>query len=219
MQPLLKVVHSLKKLIYRRGRIELSEDIYKDLAYMKLKFKCQNHLFLIAGLPKSGTTWTENVLNLTPHAVQLNKSILRNYPLFPKLEDTHAINQTILNSAPKNKLSFLKLHISPTNNSFNLIRINNLKILIQIRDIRDMLISRFHHVINQKDHWDHNRLMKYKSEDRFIQSIKSLNPDTGETIFDYYFNWIKNWLEYSYSNQTKSMVLKYENIILSKKKS
>ena len=80
-----------------------------------LKENFETHLVLIAGLPKSGTTWLEQLLGSTPGLVQLNKSFIRTYPSGHSinLKHSHYVHPDMLNCAPKNLLSFLKLPLDP----------------------------------------------------------------------------------------------------------
>ena len=78
-------------------------DVYYDYLVILDKIKFETHLVLIAGLPKSGTTWLEQLLGSTPGLVQLNKSFIRTYPSGHSinLKHSHYVHPDMLNCAPK----------------------------------------------------------------------------------------------------------------------
>ena len=81
----------------------------------------------------------------------------------------------MINSAPKNKFSFLKLHTHFKPKYINLVEKNKLRISIQIRDIRDMLISRYYHVLDDKYHWQNKLISNLNFDEGFKQSLKGIS--------------------------------------------
>ena len=80
-------------------------DLNKDIS--SKKYSSINKKVWCAGLPKSGTTLIEEIINILPY-VQLNISPLRNFKI-GQLDHEHGINENMFKSAPKNKYSFLSI--------------------------------------------------------------------------------------------------------------
>ncbi|MCP4378239.1 MAG: sulfotransferase domain-containing protein, partial [bacterium] len=195
-----------------RGWKELFEDIASDKLSKNGTVLCETHLIFIAGLPKSGTTWLEQLLANTRGWVQLNKSCLRSFPGSVQLLHEHDADERMLTCAPKNKLSFLKLHLNPYPRNFSILDKLGIKTVVLIRDLRDMLISRYHHVVSQQSHWDHKRLMSIPESSRLLESMKGVRPADAISVIDYYDSWVSGWMDRLGADQTHSIAIKYEEM-------
>tara|TARA_B100000315_G_scaffold238365_1_gene256075 strand:- start:530 stop:1453 length:924 start_codon:yes stop_codon:yes gene_type:complete len=207
-------VQALWHLRHLQGWRELFEDIASDKLHRNGMVSCRTHIIFIAGLPKSGSTWIEQLLQQTPGLVQLNKSALREYPhnCTLKLMHSHDIAPEMLSCAPKNKLSFLKLHLNPYPRNFKILDDHNIKSIVLIRDLRDMLISRYHHVISQQTHWDYQRLMGVPKKIKLLESMKGVSPEDSETVIEYYGAWVSGWMERAKLDPENIIVIKYEEM-------
>ena len=188
------------------------EDMASDKLSGSGEVLFKTHLIFVAGLPKSGTTWLEQLLDNTPGMVQLNKSSLRAYPSFIELPHLHDVDKRMLTCAPKNRLSFLKLHLNPYPRNFSILDELNIKTVILIRDLRDMLISRYHHVISQQSHWDHQRLMDMPESSRLLESMKVVGPEDTISVIDYYDSWVSGWMDRAKADDKNSITVKYEEM-------
>lgn len=213
-QMLTKIPNNWQRFLHLRhlqAWKDLTEDLKNDKLAKEKKIKCKNHLFFIVGLPKSGTTWLEQLLIHTPGLIQLNKSVLRKYPKFIKLPNDHDVVPRMLTCAPKDKLSFLKLHLTPNEKNIEILEKLNVKPIILIRDLRDMLISRYHHIISSPNHWSYKQIKELPQDKQLLASIKSISPNSI-SIIDYYINWITDWWDYSQKNKQNSLLIKYEDM-------
>ena len=74
---------------------------------------------------------------------------------------------------------------------------NRFKIIITFRDIRDAMISRYYHILSDKNHWQHDIIKSQTFEKGFIKSLTECTDKFPshlkfeEPIISYY-NWIKN---------------------------
>ena len=174
---------------------DVSVDINKDKNSKNYKSECKR--IWICGLPKSGTTLVENILDNLPY-IKINKSILR---MFPNMYNMYNINDINLKkyilSFPKNKFSYVKTHIEYNEKIKNVLLDSNFKILIIFRDLRDALISRYFHVLYDKNHWQHDVVKDHKFEEGFIKSLtiktKKFPLKNFEEPIKNYFNWVKGW--------------------------
>ena len=127
-----------------------------------------------AGLPKSGTTLIEEILEY--YAVSAKKSLLRLYD-DSGLDHAHGISEKLFSSFPKNKITYLKTHSHFSKNYIDIATKHNSKILISMRDIRDAMISRYYHIMNDKNSWQHNSIKNLNFNDGFIKSISEFDND------------------------------------------
>ena len=192
--------------------IENFHDHLADLKVKNHKVLCANNLFLIAALPKSGSTWLTHLLSVVPGMVQLDRSKIRDFPQNPKLIHPHDISFEMLNSAPPNCLSFLKLHLNPYPRNFYILESFNAKTIVLIRDLRDVLISRLYHIILMDDHWDKKRLLCLPEESRLIESMKGIVPQISLNIIDYFSFWISTWIDRVSSHPNETLIIKYEDM-------
>ena len=124
---------------------ELNEDVIKDASASK--YESNHHLVWCAGLPKSGTTLIEKILNCLPY-VQMNMSAIRRYSE-KNISHPHGICHEMFKFAPKLKYSFLKTHTHFDQDYLKIIEIYNASTIISLRDIRDMMISNYTYIINK----------------------------------------------------------------------
>ena len=182
------------------------QDLKKDLNAKK--FSSNKYFVWCAGLPKSGSTLIENIFDILPY-VRVTGSFLRFYDSDNLTED-HGISKKMFSAVPKKKYSFLKTHTHYTKNYEKIALENNANVIVSFRDIRDMMISRYFHIINDKKHWNHNKIKNLPFEDGFIQSLKSIDPE-GLIPIKYYYNWIVDWKEIC--RQKNYLALWYEDYV------
>jgi len=168
---------------------EFLEDFKKDKQAINLK---KNHnLVWICSLPKSGSTLVEDIISFYPY-VKLDRSLTR---FFSKgdLKHIHDISHELIESAPKNKLSFIKTHTHFSESIFNICNKYDLKVIFTFRDIRDVFISRYYHIVSDKSHRHHKIISSMPEKKGFISSFEKNHLNVKEPVLEYYYNWINNW--------------------------
>ena len=165
---------------------DLKKDIFSKNKNSKYRF------VWCAGLPKSGTTLIENVFDYLPY-VRLNSSILRIYDT-RNLDHGHGISDEMFTNIPENKFTFLKTHTHFSKKYEDIAIKKNAKIIISVRDLRDMLISRYYHIKSDQNHWLYNKLKNLDFSDGLLKSLKEKPPSSSEDPLTYYYFWIKNWI-------------------------
>lgn len=191
---------------------ELIRDLHDDYLALTGKVSYKYHLIFIAGLPKSGTTWLEELIGEVPGYVQLNKSLIRKFHGSDLLSHSHGVNHTMLSSAPPKRYSYLKLHTHFTPEYVQILTEFNIRPIILIRDLRDMMISRYHHIMSEPTHWMYDSIKALKFEEGFTKSLYGISPEDNTTAIDFYKNWVKGWLEYIGSNPEKAILVRYEEM-------
>ena len=186
---LLHTYRCLKKFLKFPGQSmsSLQTDIKKDFLSKKLKPGLN---VLVIGLPKSGTTMIEEILSEIGFVNQAN-SILR---LFDdrNLPHHHDLSRKMLNKIPKNKNTFLKRHSEPTITNLQIIEEYNFKTFVSIRNLIDVMISRYLHLSSDEKQPQFKIYSKYDLLEGFrISLIKNhREKDVPVQIFE---DWIEKW--------------------------
>ncbi len=165
----------------------LRTDIKKDFFSKKLKPGLN---VLVIGLPKSGTTMIEEILSEIGFVNQAN-SILR---LFDdqNLSHHHDLSRKMLNKIPKNKNTFLKRHSEATISNLELIEEYNFKTFVSIRNLIDVMISRYLHLSNDEKQPQFKIYSKYDLLEGFkISLIK--NHRENDIPIQIFEEWIEKW--------------------------
>lgn len=205
--------NNIEKLKYRS--LQLVYDIKKD--FFNRKKNLDHNLLFISSLPKSGSTLIENIASILQY-VDLKSSLLRNLNS-KSAPEPHGINKEMILSAPEKKLSYLKTHTDFNKSYTEILKFNKTKVIITYRDLRDVMISRYFHIMADKLHWQHNSISRLDFKSGFIESIECKNsrhPLKNFNNLHYYYYWVKNWKK-EYKNYDYLM-LKYENYILNRTK-
>ena len=184
--------HKIKFLI--RDPVQFVSNFYGDFIKVlrSKKSELPYHLIWCAGLPKSGTTLIEQIIDTLPY-VQLNISALRNFDN-KELDHPHGINEKMFKSAPQNKYSFLKTHTHYSAHYEQIANKYNARIIVSIRDLRDVMISRYYHILSDKKHWQHNEIRDLSFENGFIKSLTYTTHMHTEMPIVYFYNWVNDWL-------------------------
>ncbi len=190
---------------------------YKDYKSDKINLKkyYRNKFILVIGLPKSGTTLIEKILRSLGYIDQ-SKSPLRIFDN-RNLKNPHDLSDNMFKIISKNKFSFLKLHSHFTEENLALIKKYNPKVIISFRNLKDVLISRYTHILSDKTHRHHNKIKILDIKDGFMKSLIYKNStDTPIKPLDYFFFWVKNWKENIKKNKLNFLKLEFEEFQLDK---
>ncbi len=182
---------------------EIKEDLNKDS--LSKQYVGINKKLWICGLPKSGTTLIEQILDFLPY-VRIDRSVFRSFPDKGKI--TFENFEKYLKFFPENKFSYVKTHLEHNSNFLDNLKKNNFNVIVSLRDIRDTMISRYYHILNEPSHWQHEVVKNKEFEKGFIDSLTRKtdkypkNLKFREPLSDYYF-WIKNWISVKDNNIIK----------------
>ena len=215
MIQLIHILRWIKKFIIfpKQFLTLLYQDFKIDKANENKYYK--NKFILVIGLPKSGTTLIEKILRSLGYIDQ-STSPLRIFDN-RNLKNPHDLSDDLLKIVPKNKFSFLKVHSHFTEKNLALIKKYNPKVIISFRNLKDVLISRYTHILSDKSHRHHNKIKILNTKEGFMKSLIYTNSfDTPIKPLDYFFFWIKNWRENIKQKKLKFLELKFEEFKLNK---
>ncbi len=183
----------------------IKEDYKKDS--LSGQYNSKYKFVWCAGLPKSGTTLIEKIFDNLPYVRQNNSFNRIFYTGF--LEHDHGITNDMFSNFPKNKYTFLKTHTHYEKKYEEIALKNNLKIIISVRDLRDMLVSRYFHIMADSKHWLHAKIKNLNFTDGFIISLQERESHEQPKALEYYYYWILNWLKIS--KEKNYLVLWFED--------
>ncbi len=186
----------------------------------------KNKFIFVIGLPKSGTTLIEEILYELGY-VDLTNSFFRIYNNH-NLKHPHDISEEMFKLVPKNKKTFLKTHTHYSKEAIKIINKYNPKIIISTRNLKDMLISRYCHLLAAPSR---DVLKKYiisdtvkgfkqfithenKEDDLYV--IKYGDKEKGK-IVDFYYNWKREWKIEVKKNNLDYLLLEWEDFLKNKK--
>ena len=185
------------------GFKEFTEDYKKDNEYKNLDSNKKK--IWICGLPKSGTTLIEQILDFLPY-LRIDRSIFRKFPDKNKLSVKNF--DEYQNYFPNEKFSYVKTHLEFDRQFITQMELHNFSTIVSFRDIRDAMISRYYHILSDKRHWQHDLIKNENFETGFINSFKKKNTkfqnnsEFQEPLI-YYYNWILNWKKIENKNILK----------------
>lgn len=178
--------------------------LYRELQLARQGvYQYPHPILLIAGLPKSGTTWIENFLFQVPGYV----------PRMLSGDVQTLIQQDLPRNAfthfPTDAYSFVKTHTNPREENFRVIEAAGIKrVIVSIRDPRDVCLSRYFYL---------RKHPKDKHEPGFIDYRTMAEADairdSAETILRDYLPWIRGWLARIAERPTEHLLLIYEEML------
>ena len=189
--------------------IHLAIDDLK-LDFSKKKENKKYNFIFIAGLPKSGTTLIENILRAVGY-VDMRNSPLRVFD-DRGLSNPHDISNAMFKLVPKNKHTFLKLHTHYSEENLRIIKKFEPKVIISLRNLHEVLISRYSHIIADKNHRHHNLIKNLPVEEGFKKSLSIQNyKNTPFSPIVYFKKWVENWKLEIEKKNLNYLVIDYES--------
>lgn len=196
-------------MIKLKNPVSFLRDYIRDILSIIGYYEYPVKIIFVAGYPKSGTTWVENFLyqlpGYVPRALTGDKKII--------------VNQDLPSDAfkifSKKGYSYVKTHCNPTPENIKILKENNInKVILMWRDPRDIIISRYFHLLKKpKQPWEPNYMdyTKVSKNNGLMNSIEVVSSDINE--------WIKGWKNIMKNNVIKCLLITYEDLLRNPKKS
>ena len=180
---------------------EIKKFFFDFLSLFKKKYK-YNIIFL-AGMPMSATTKVKNMCGLIPGY----------FTRYSPMPYSIRVNQDISNSAfrytPKWSYTLFKTHLNPNNQNIRIIKKNGVKkIIVTYRDLRDVVVARYHRLIKFPKRKNDPNFSKY----HLMEKTDAIN-DCIKVVSKDYVNWINGWFEVAKANKDFVLFIKFEELI------
>lgn len=169
--------------------------------FMKILVRKTIHphrLVFVAGLPKSGTTWMENLIQLIPGYRRLVC-----YDPENRLSE-HYLEPAIVENLPSFGNFFTKTHVEANKDGVDALKNNQVPTVVMVRDLRDQCVSRYHHVINDPLHRHHRKYLENTDGLAFSHCV--------EVTVNEYADWVRNWLAVVSENEHLFIIVRYEDL-------
>ncbi len=203
---LIHIYRCLKRFL--KFPIQFSKNLLNDLKKDYFSNSIKSQRVLVLGLPKSGTTMIERILDELGYVNQTISS-LRLFDI-RNLKHHHDLSAQMLSLIPKNKNTFLKRHTEASKRNLDLISSGNFKVIVSIRNLLDVMISRYLHMISDKSLPQYNLYKDLNYIDGFKKSL-IVNHRQNEIPINIFENWIENWLKEINQNKSKYCLLNYDD--------
>jgi hypothetical protein len=157
-----------------------------------------HRLVFIAGMPKSGTTWLENLVGAVPGYRKLACYDPRG------LLYEHVLDPVVFEHLPVRGNFFIKTHVGASESGVNALQQHKVPTVVMVRDLRDQCVSRFYHVLSQPTHRHYDF---YKSAER----AKAFSHCVEVTATEY-ADWCRGWLRAIQADPSLFIVVRYEDV-------
>ena len=166
------------------------------------KYNYKYKIIFLAGMAMSGTTWMKNLVSRIPGYYT------RSAPMPNDLHYVHGICDSVFSRIPKHGYTLYKTHLQPKDEYIDCVFRNGVdKLVITHRDLRDIVVSRYHRQIDYPKSKDAFDYVDYKA----LGFEKSLDHSI-ELVGDVYKEWILGWLENKNKYPDKILIVKFEDM-------
>jgi hypothetical protein len=156
-----------------------------------------HRLVFIAAMPKSGSTWLENLVGSIPGYRRLAY-------YDPKgLLTQHILDPALLEHVPARGNFFIKTHVEARPEGVDALRRHNVPTVVLVRDLRDQCVSRFYHVLNLPSHRHHDLYANGERAESFTHCVNVCVND--------YADWIRGWVKVTRDDDRFALV-RYEDM-------
>jgi hypothetical protein len=129
------------------------------------------------------------------------------------LSDSPILHASTFLSLPEKRYSYLKLHTHFSEGNAKVLEDSGINPVITIRDLRDMMISRYFHIMQQSSHWQHDSIKNLDFSDGLLRSLLESDPEKHHASpIEIYSEWILGWMGYINTHPEKSILIRYEDM-------
>lgn len=154
-------------------------------------------------MPMSATTKVKNMCGMIPGY------FTRYSPIPYQIDVNQGITDSAFNYCPSWGYSLFKTHLNPSFENIGVIKRNNVrKVVVTYRDLRDVVVARYHRLIQfPKKRGDPNyaEYDKMKKSDAINHSIEVVSRD--------FIKWINGWSKLEKEDNNFVLLIKFEDLI------
>lgn len=172
------------------------------LYYKKYKDLYKQNILFVAGLPKSGTTWVENMLSSYPGFVSIMPFQVTGHEMEYKSSCEYDFPKEIFKPLSKG-FYVMKMHSHGSKHNIHLLKENNIHYCVIYRDLRDAAVSHYFYVHSTP--W-HPEYPDYKNLD-----VRQGLIHFHKTRLEEWSRWIESWRENR--DRKQSIEITYEEML------
>ena len=116
----------------------------------------------------------------------------------------HDISPLVFELMPQYAHSVIKLHTKYSPENFAVIKNYLDKFIVMYRDLRDMTVSRYFHVLNDESHRHHQLYQHMSQEDGILHAINIVRQA--------FVSWVKDWHEVALAHPDAIIEVRYEEL-------
>lgn len=179
-------------------------DLRNDVGTRLGRWRYPHPILYIAGLPKSGTTWLCNLLSCIPGYNIGGNSYFRHLSDPDGCLLEHKLCRDVIAGIPRDRYTVVKFHTYYCEKTHEILAEYDLPTVVLIRDLRDMMISRYHHILKDSQNRYHKQYNEVSFEEGLLLSFDHALPE--------YRDWVKGWIEHLDTLRVPGMLVKYEEM-------
>jgi len=160
-----------------------------------------NRTLFIAGLPKSGTTWLENMLGAFPGYTIIPDPRITVWGYTQGESHSFELSMDYFRKV-HNALAIVKVHCPGSANNVQILKELGIPYVVMYRDLRDAAVSHVFYV--KRTPW-HPEYPDYKKKD-----IRSGLAHFGNTLLSEWADWVDGWK--CNRDKNRSIITKYEEM-------
>jgi len=182
-----------------------SRMVYRDGLTALGLTPCRREIFFIASLPKSGSTWLYRVIGSLPginYRPMRGPSGLNGAGLSINLWDD--IDAGTFKFHPRFACSVFKTHTRFSEQNWQILKANGVrKVVVLVRDLRDVAVSLYHHHRADATHAFYEIVHGKQLDDGIECVIRELMPE--------YVAWLCGWIAFAAQSEDV-LIIRYEDL-------
>lgn len=160
----------------------------------------KREVIFIAGLPKSGTTWLENLLCFQGRYKSIMLPMVTIWEQFQGRSDNYIPKTDFIEKLPSRGKWLIKLHCHNSNDLNEILSKHKIIPIVIHRELDKVFESHYHYALNTKFHPDYKSLNNLKMKQGFEYLYNKYEKD--------YEQWIISW-----QKSNKAVIITYSELL------
>ena len=189
-------------LLFARLQYNFKRSYYDMLSRIGI-VRHKHNIIFIAGMPMSATTWIKTMVARIPGY------FVRTTPMPYSVVANQDISVSAFKYTPKYGYSIFKTHLNPSKDNIQIILNNNVKkVIVSYRDLRDVVVSRYHRLI---------KIPKTKRDPYYVDYSKMPKEQAINHCIDIvmqdYIPWIEGWFLVADQHEDLVHFCRFEDLV------
>ncbi len=164
--------------------------------------KYPQKVLFVAGLPKSGTTWLENMIKSFPGFSDLLIPDVAKFEAKTGGSHDYELPEDMF-SRFRDMLVLTKMHVHGSQHNVDVLREAGVRYVVMFRDLRDVAVSHFYYVNQTPWHAEYPVYAKTTLQEGLAEFARRTLPEYAE--------WVRSW--HARRDPERSLVVRYEQML------